>query len=402
MKYNGIIKRVLIVSLFISALVGLIVFGRGYRINIEQKSLNATAILVANSTPDGAKIFVNGQLKGATDTNIFLVPGQYRIQIKKDGFTPWEKTIKIKGEWVASINPNLFPLNPSLSPVTTLGIVKAIASPSGNKLLLLTESDDPKKTGIYQLDNNRLPISIINPVKLIVPGTAFGSQYVPTDAIIGFSPDEKEMLISFSLASGIEKTTYLVNVDTLSEQVLDVTQSVDIIKNAWVAQQVKNTNKVIETYKKPFPKVAIDAFNVIAFSPDEKKILYSVKKTVSLPIIIRPRLIATNQTEEIRDLLPGELYVYDKTEDKNFRIGEPMADNISNTSSILWYTDSNHLIVRQSDDIAVVDYDGTNKRVLYAGPFEEEFLSVSSDGKLYILTNLNPQNNNFPDVYAVG
>ncbi len=402
MKFHSIFKRILILALFIVVLIGMIILGRGYRINVEQKELNATAILVANSTPDGAKVMINGQLKGATDSNIFLTPGEYLVEIQKDGFTSWSKTMKIKGEWVININPNLFPLNPSLSPVTTLGIVKALVSPSGNKLILLTQTDDPEKNGIYQLDNNKRPISIINPLKLIAQDSVFGQQYAPESATITFSPDEKQMLISFSPSSSLETSTYLLDVDSLATQALDVSQSVPAIKAAWSAQQIKNTKKIIETYKKPFPKVATDNFYVISFSPDEKKILYTVKNPVTLPVIIKPRLIATNQTEEVRNLVPGELYVYDKTEDKNFKIETPLADDVSNTQSVLWYTDSNHLVVRQDKNIAVVDYDGTNKRVLYAGPFMQNFLSVSSDGRLFILANLNPENNEFPDLYAVG
>ena len=216
MKFSWFLKRLLLVGFFAVILVGLIIFGRGYRINVEQKSLNATAILVANSTPDGAKIYVNGQLKGATDSNIFLPPGEYSIQIKKDGFTPWEKTMRIKGEWVANVNPNLFPLNPSLSPITSLGIVKAVASPTGGKLILLTKASDEQKSGVYQLDNNRLPLSIINPLKLIAQDSAFGLDYNPDPATITFSPDEKQMLITFTSASGLASKTYLLRMLLMS------------------------------------------------------------------------------------------------------------------------------------------------------------------------------------------
>lgn len=402
MKLKNIVKRTTLSIIFLILLVTLIILGRGYRINVEKNSLSPTAILVAKSTPDGAKVIVNGQLKGATDSNIFLTPGKYTIKISKDGFTSWEKTLLIKGEWVININANLFPQNPSLSPITTLGVAKAVSSPTGSKIILLTHNENSEKNGIYQLDNNRLPISIINPVKLIAPEVLFGANYSPTQAQITFSPDEKQMLITFNSASSLAGSAYLIDTDTLATSALDVSQSTTVIIDAWNQQKIENVNKVLETYKKAFSKVAIDNFEVVAFSPDEKKILYTVKKTMTLPIIITPRLIATNQTEEVRNLIPGELYVYDKTEDKNFIVSSASDKESYKTNPFSWYIDSGHLVVRQENDIAVVDYDGTNKRTVYAGPFERDFLSVSTDGRLYILANLNSKNNPFPDVYAIG
>lgn len=401
MKISSIVKRVALIILFLIALISLITLGRGYRLNVKQNNLSSTAILVANSTPDGAKVLINDQLKGATDSNIFLSPGKYNVKIQKEGFTSWEKTLSIKGEWVININANLFPQNPSLSPITTLGVAKAISSPTGNKIILLTKNVNSEKNGIYQLDNNRLPISIINPVKLLAHESLFGLNYDPQVAQIQFSPDEKQILITFQSSPVISKS-YLMDTDSLSEKVLDVSQSVDSIKIAWEQQHQLNVNKVLETYKKKLSVVAIDNFNVVAFSPDEKKILYTVKNPVTLPIIISPRLIATNQTQEIRNLIPGELYVYDKTEDKNFIVASSLDQESYQNNPYSWYIDSGHLVVRTDDEIMIVDYDGTNKRTVYAGPLENGFLSVSNDGKLFILANLNSKNNPFPDVYAVG
>jgi len=58
--------------------------------------------------------------------------------------------------------------------------------------------------------------------------------------------------------------------------------------------------------------------------------------------------------------------------------------------------------MNEGDKISIVDYDNANKQVVYSGPYEGGFVSVTNDGKLLILANLNPQTNKLPDVYAVG
>ena len=71
----------------------LILFAKGYRPNLPEKKLDPTGLLVATSTPDGAQILVNGKVTSATNTTLSLSPATYEIEIKKDGFQPWKKTL---------------------------------------------------------------------------------------------------------------------------------------------------------------------------------------------------------------------------------------------------------------------------------------------------------------------
>lgn len=59
-------------------------------------------------------------------------------------------------------------------------------------------------------------------------------------------------------------------------------------------------------------------------------------------------------------------------------------------SNLQWYPNSNHLLIRGSDRIELVEYDNTNRIALYAGPFNKDFVYPWPDGrKLVIVTNLN-------------
>ena len=49
-----------------------------------------------------------------------------------------------------------------------------------------------------------------------------------------------------------------------------------------------------------------------------------------------------------------------------------------------------------------MDYDSSNKQTLYSGPFVDTFFSVTNQGKIAVLTNLNPEINKWPDLYLVG
>jgi hypothetical protein len=49
------------------------------------------------SAPAGADIEVDGNFVGSTPSAIHLKPGEYNIAVKKDGYTSWERKVKVTG-----------------------------------------------------------------------------------------------------------------------------------------------------------------------------------------------------------------------------------------------------------------------------------------------------------------
>lgn len=376
--------------LFLIVLVLVIAYARGYRFDIQNKSLNSTGIIAITSYPKTAKIYINNQFKGVTDANFTLPSGNYQVEIKKDGYTNWKKSIKLKGELVVNIDALLYPINPSLSPLTNLGIIKAIPLESSNKIIIFSQS------GIHLFEAIKKPLSFFPPLKTIAKIELFPKDIDLSKATVDISPDLKQAIIDNYLISLEEENQSIINL-SLSET------SKENLINAWEEQKLANFSKILETYPLEFRKIASDYFNIVSFSPNETKVLYQALKDVELPPMITPPLISTNQTQEKRELKKDYLYVYDKKEDKNYLISQSTNNHqLLTTSYIQWYFDSRHLVIEEDKKISIVDYDNENKQTIYSGPFEAGFFTTSSDGKIIILANLNPQANELPDLYLVG
>ena len=136
--------------------VGVILFARGYRFSPKQQAFQATGLLSATSLPNGASVYINDELKSATDTTLNLTPGIYRVKIKKEGFSPWEKTLTIAAEVVTRVGPLLFPSVPSLKAVTYSGASLPAISDDGSKVAYLSESK------LYTLDLSESPLGLLN------------------------------------------------------------------------------------------------------------------------------------------------------------------------------------------------------------------------------------------------
>ncbi len=421
-----IFYRITIVCAFLIILSLIIAFARGYRVDFSRQSLTSTGIIAISAYPKASKVYINGTLKGVSDLNITLAPGVYEVEVKKDGYTTWEKTVSLKGELVLTLDVLLYPLHPSLSPLTNLALSRAIALDQSDKVILFSENDDEAKDGIYLFEASRGPLSFFTPLKLIALKKSLSNSlgaFSLKETSVEVSPDAKEAVFTFQTLSG--QVSYLLSLDppagaksdqTGGENInfFDISSSKDTLVQAWSGLKEDLKRKILEAYPRDFAKVASDSFHVIEFSPDETKLLYLAKQSITLPRAIEPPLIAVNQTPEARSIETNSLYVYDRKEDRNYKIDltSPISkQNINSLSqldkleignSIIWYSDSKHLVINEGKKISFADYDNQNKQTVYSGGFEGGFFKVTSDGKILILTNLNPEANRLPDLYAVG
>ncbi|MFH1046998.1 MAG: PEGA domain-containing protein [Patescibacteria group bacterium] len=70
----------------------------GYRYNFKKNIVEKTGIIYVNSEPPEAQVFVNGQWinEPAPVSVTRLLPEEYDIEIKLDGYLPWRKTLTVE------------------------------------------------------------------------------------------------------------------------------------------------------------------------------------------------------------------------------------------------------------------------------------------------------------------
>lgn len=398
-----IIRNSIILVFFTIILIAIIAYARGYRVDVQKGTVTSTGIIAISSTPQSAQVYVNGALKGVTDLHLTLPFGKYSIEVKKEGYTSWKRDVVLKGELVVTADATLFPLNASLTPLTTIGISKVISVDKTDKALLFVENGDLEKDGIYVFDQTKRTFSLFPPLKLLASKKLFPEDVHLNDASVIFSPDFKQGIVIFK--RGEDPISYLISLEEENTQLFEVTSSQESLEKVWSTERDLETARLLEIFPKEFSKIASDSFHILSLAPDKSKILYEAKQQITLPYVIEPRLVAANQTPEERSIKLDELYVYDRKEDRNYLISLSDASQkmkMEGSSVLVWFPDSRHLVEHEGDKISIVEYDDTSKQIIYSGPHEGTFFDVTSDSKLLILANLNPQFNKTPDIYAVG
>lgn len=400
-----ILFSILIILLIAGVAAGVISYGRGYRFNFDQKSLASTGILSVSSYPDRASIWIDGKLRSATNANLTLTPGWYQVKVTKEGYQSWEKNIRIQGEVVSQADALLIPINPSLRVLTATGVLSPTLSPSGAKVAYIIPPDEaasvassPSKTGVWVVELRSGPLGGRSDPRQVYSSNI---TYDHTKAKLQWSPDEKQLILTLPKKEETRETVstaLLFSSELINTAATDITRSYQTVLSNWDDEIFEKEAVRITNLPTAIASHFISSATDIRFSPDETKILYLATQSAILAPIITPPLIGSNSTDEVRNITADKYYVYDTKEDKNYYIVDK---NTQDGQILHWYADSKHIVLVEDDTISIVDYDSTNKRGVYSGPFERQIVfPAPSTGKLVILTNLNkPQG--LPNLYEI-
>jgi len=374
---------------------------RGYRFDFTEKRLKPTGLLVANSIPKSAQVWIDDKLKTATDQTITLPPGQYKIEIKKPGYSTWGKNIQIDKEVVVTTDAYLFPLAPDLKSLGFTGIINPNLSPDGTKVVYFipidTDSLEEVGMGIIDLTQKTLGRSF-KPRILVKTRSDFDFD----QAIIDWSPDSRKILLTIS--QNDDKEYFVLDINqTYDFTVLPIinTPPSQVLKTIakWQKEKELEKKELFSKFPEVMETILKEKCQGVAFSPDETKILYQAAKAAKIPEkLIAKEIIGVSTQKEERDLVSGNWYIYDLKEDKNFLILKKEEE-----IKIQWFPTSKHLLlVEKSEKVKIVEYDGTNRITVYAGPFENSFVLPFPSGKsLLIATSLNGSERKLPRLYAV-
>ncbi len=86
----------------------IVLYVRGMVYDFKTHSFVSTGILAIRTDPKNADIYLNGKLKSKTSGDIkFLLPGEYEVTFKKQGYNDWTKRLVIQQSQVTWASPYL-------------------------------------------------------------------------------------------------------------------------------------------------------------------------------------------------------------------------------------------------------------------------------------------------------
>ena len=366
-------KRLIIFILsliFVFAVASVLVaFGRGYRLNLEERKIEGTGILTISSTPEGAEIYLDGDLRDGTDASIpNLSPGKYSVRLEKTGFNTWEKEILIEKEKVTPIEVVLFPSAPDLSALTFSGVVSPVISPDSTKVVYAVTTKD--KAGIWVLEFGGRQLFSSRSAKQIAEDA---DDFKFSQAKFEWSSDSGSLLVTGKNTAG-NHVSYLLDSGRLNGAFDDVSIRVKSLREEWAQDLEVRKQSALEKLGEEVQTLAKGASKLL-FSPDEKRVLI-IKKNGN-PIVY----------DSNPSLVPGM---------------KPKTFDIPKASGYVWLPTSHHIVLIRGEAISIVESDGQNDVTIFTGAFSDSAVFPWPDSsKLVIVTTLNTAASKQPNLYSI-
>lgn len=127
-----------------------ILYAKGYQLSLDGRPLVKTGMLILDSEPAGAKIYLDGRPQKAFSSRLLpfgeelvtpaklkgILPSEHLVRFELDGYWPWEKRLVVRGgESTYAEDVILFKRSlPEL--VATSSAAKMLPSPTGERMLL--------------------------------------------------------------------------------------------------------------------------------------------------------------------------------------------------------------------------------------------------------------------------
>ena len=148
------------VLLFFVMLPIILSYSLGYKIDYHNLKIYKTGIIYLSSSPSGASVYVNGKLyKDYTPTQVEeLKPASYKIEVKREGFYPWEGELAVRPNMVTKADRIvLFPVTRQIKKLSEREVCDFAVSNKGYVYYLTrsglyrsgTDKNAPRKVSSY-------------------------------------------------------------------------------------------------------------------------------------------------------------------------------------------------------------------------------------------------------------
>ncbi|TSC65609.1 MAG: Uncharacterized protein CEO21_369 [Microgenomates group bacterium Gr01-1014_80] len=349
-----------------------IFLAKGYTFNPKEGRVVGTGIITVTSVPDAASVYIDGHLTTATDATISsLVPKEYTVKVIKEGFIPWEKTVKVNEGLVTDLKVTLFPAIPTIYPLTFNSVKNPVLSPDGGKLVFIVPSGKKPGVWVWTFIDNR-PIAFARggqPHQIAANGSI---NY--NEAALRWSPDSKQVLAS------IGDNNYLLQDEQLNTEPRDITPTLTNTNKTWEDELKQRDWAKLLTIQDVAKRQEASSAAIVRWSPDETKLLF--------------RKDQLSAKEKDPKAILGGFKVFDLETESKYDIPDARTQT--------WLPDSRHIVLVEDGKISIVEFDGTNQAVIYAGNFEDNFAFAWPDSsRLVVISSFPTPTASEPNLYGI-
>ena len=154
-KHRLIIK-IAFIALFIILAPLVIAYTMGYRYNFSANQIQKTGVLIVNSYPDEAAIFLDGKLINDQTPAVVkkILPNPYDVEVKKENYLTWSKNLEVKSAQSTFAENIVLFLDSQPRLLAEREIINPVFSPDQTSVAYLTEETGWVEIWLYEFKND--------------------------------------------------------------------------------------------------------------------------------------------------------------------------------------------------------------------------------------------------------
>jgi hypothetical protein len=183
-------------------LVFLLALANGYKpfYGNGKISFQKTGMIIANSKPQGADVYINAKYTGSKTSYPFLSvritslkPGAHQLKIQKTGYKTWEKLVEVRANFVTWANyVLLFPEKLDPQPITDIKSMSVLDNSKNNRYYVMSSINTKNQTELYLYDVSTNTKKLVWPIsKTPIEPWLVNPQITKTE----ISPDNNKLLV---------------------------------------------------------------------------------------------------------------------------------------------------------------------------------------------------------------
>ncbi len=173
----------------------------GYDIDRSTGGIIQNGMVILDAHPESATIYVNSEQRGTTADRLALPAGQYKIELKRDGYRPWQHNVNLEGSSIEQlVYPFLFPQKLVSKNLQQFATPPQVASQSPDRHWLIVSEPTVGSFQVFDLNNDKNPSTSISLPADTITSTPGAQSY----EAIEWSSDNTHLLLRHAYQGGAE------------------------------------------------------------------------------------------------------------------------------------------------------------------------------------------------------
>ncbi len=183
------------VAILLGSLI-LVLLSYGFDVDRKTGQVIQNGLVFTSAAPEPARIYLNGKDSGETEKKLTIPAGDYKMELKRDGYRTWQRSFMLEGSTIERFTyPVLFPNKMNSKDQQVFSATPSFSTQSlDRRWIIVSQPNSLTSFDMFDANNPKDPkVPVLLPASLLTaPATAGAAQSL---TLVEWSSDNRHVLL---------------------------------------------------------------------------------------------------------------------------------------------------------------------------------------------------------------